>query len=46
MNIIKKIMVFSLLVSVLSTLTACGTVKGFGQDVSTAGKGIQKAANH
>ena len=44
MNNIKKIMMFSLLISALSMLVGCGTVKGFGQDVSHARKDIQKAA--
>jgi len=45
MNNIKKIMIFSLFVSALSMLGGCGTVKGFGQDVTHAGKDIQKAAS-
>ncbi len=45
MNNIKKIVIFSLFVSALSLLGGCGTVKGFGQDVTHAGKDIQKAAS-
>ena len=44
MNKIKKIMMFSFFVSALAMLGGCGTVKGFGQDVTHAGKDIQKAA--
>lgn len=42
----KKIILFSLFLTTLSMLTACGTVKGFGQDVSHAGHDIQKAASN
>ena len=46
MRRIKKIMLLSSLLAVVSVLSACGTVKGFGQDVSHAGKDIQQAASH
>jgi entericidin A len=45
MNNIKKIMVVSFLITAFSMLSACGTVKGFGQDVTHAGKDIQRAAH-
>lgn len=42
---IKKIMIFSLFLSLTAVLSGCGTVKGFGQDVTHAGRDIQKAAS-
>lgn len=45
MNNVKKIIMCSLLLATVSMVTACGTVKGFGQDVSKTGREIQKAAN-
>lgn len=45
MDILKKIIVMSVFLSVFGMLSACSTVKGFGKDVSQVGKGIQKAAH-
>jgi predicted small secreted protein len=42
MKILLKILLLSLL---LGALSSCGTVNGFGQDVSTVGHGISKAAS-
>jgi predicted small secreted protein len=44
MNSAKKIMVVCVVLAAVGMLSACGTVKGFGRDVSTVGSGIQKAA--
>jgi predicted small secreted protein len=46
MYTIKKIILCSLFLTTLSMITACGTIKGFGKDVSHAGHGIQKAASN
>jgi predicted small secreted protein len=46
MRHIKKITLLSALFSAVLALSACGTVKGFGQDVTHAGQDIQKAATH
>lgn len=40
----KKLILVSLVLSVVSMLNACGTVNGIGKDVSKAGQEIQKAA--
>ena len=40
----KKIMMICLVLATVGMLSACGTVKGFGKDVSQAGHDIQKAA--
>jgi predicted small secreted protein len=40
----KKISAACFLVITLGILTGCGTVKGFGQDVSKTGREIQRAA--
>ena len=42
MNLTKKIMLAGLCVAMVGVLSACGTVSGFGRDVSTVGHGIQK----
>ena len=44
MKITKKIAALSFLVATLSLLNACGTIQGFGKDVSSAGRDIQRAA--
>lgn len=44
MNILKKIIMVSVCFTTLAALTACGTVHGFGKDVSTVGKDIQRAS--
>ncbi|MGL6035732.1 MAG: entericidin A/B family lipoprotein [Legionella sp.] len=41
----KKMIVVGVLVAVTTMLAACGTVKGFGKDVSRAGNEIQKVGN-
>lgn len=40
----KKMVIVGLFLSTLSLLTACGTVNGFGRDVSHAGHDIQRAS--
>jgi entericidin A len=45
MNNMKKIVIFSLFLTATTLLVGCGTVKGFGQDVTHAGRDIQKAAS-
>jgi predicted small secreted protein len=44
MNILKKIMIVSIVLSTLG-LSACGTVNGFGRDVSHVGRDIQRASH-
>ncbi|STX46108.1 entericidin A [Legionella gratiana] len=44
MNILKKIAMMSIVLATLGLLSACGTVSGFGKDVSHVGKDIQRAA--
>lgn len=41
----KKIAIICFLLSSLGLMSACGTVNGFGKDVTAAGKDIQKAAS-
>lgn len=43
MKNVKKIAVVCLVLTAVAALSACGTVKGFGKDVSQAGHEIQKA---
>lgn len=45
MNKILTIAAVSMIVVSLSALSGCGTVRGFGSDVSSAGHGIQRAAS-
>ena len=45
MNIAKKIILACVLLSTVGMLTACGTVNGFGRDVSHVGHDIQRAAH-
>lgn len=45
MKNIKKIVICSLFLTAATLMTGCGTVKGFGQDVTHAGRDIQKAAS-
>lgn len=45
MIILKKIMIICFFLTIFGILSACGTVKGFGKDVSHVGHDIQKAAN-
>lgn len=40
----EKIIMVSVCFTTLAALTACGTVHGFGKDVSTVGKDIQRAS--
>ena len=40
----KKIIIACFCVATLGLITGCGTVNGFGKDVSHAGHDIQKAA--
>lgn len=44
MKCISKLLVFSLLLLSLSALYGCGTMNGVGQDVSSVGHGISRAA--
>lgn len=41
----KKIVMVCFFLTTLGMLSACGTVKGFGKDVSHAGRDIQRAAS-
>lgn len=45
MNNTKKIIMVCLFLTTLGLLSACGTVNGFGRDVSHVGKDIQRAAH-
>jgi entericidin A len=45
MKSINKILMLGLVVLAIGSLNGCGTVHGFGQDVSYVGHGISKAAN-
>lgn len=45
MNLFKNVMIVSVVLAVVGALNACGTVRGVGKDVSTVGKGIQRAAH-
>jgi len=40
----KTCLFLTLTTIILSTLTACGTIRGVGQDVSAAGRGVSNAA--
>ncbi|MBA2653388.1 MAG: entericidin A/B family lipoprotein [Tatlockia sp.] len=40
-----KIISLTLLLTFLGLMQGCGTVKGFGQDVSKTGREIQRAAS-
>lgn len=40
----KYIAMVCFFLATIGMLSACGTVKGFGQDVSKTGQGIQKVA--
>lgn len=44
MNSVKKIMMVGVLLTTLGMLSACGTVNGFGRDVTHVGHTIQRAA--
>lgn len=41
---LKKIIMVSIVLGAVGFVSACGTVHGFGRDVSNAGHGIQRAA--
>lgn len=41
----KKIIMACVLLSTVGILSACGTVNGFGKDVSHVGRDIQRAAH-
>ncbi|WP_028387691.1 entericidin A/B family lipoprotein [Legionella fairfieldensis] len=45
MNNTRKIAIACFLLTTLGLLSACGTIKGFGQDVSRTGRDIQRAAS-
>ncbi len=45
MALFKKIAIGCLAVGALVVLSACGTVKGFGHDVSNTGHAISRAAS-
>jgi len=45
MKHISKLSMLCLLVISLGMLSGCGTVNGFGHDVSSAGHGISRAAS-
>jgi len=40
----KKIIITCIFLTTLGMLSACGTVNGFGKDVSHAGRDIQKVS--
>ncbi|WP_058514001.1 entericidin A/B family lipoprotein [Legionella santicrucis] len=44
MDILKRIVMMGIVLTTLGFLSACGTVNGFGKDVSHVGKDIQRAA--
>lgn len=44
MNILKKIIMIGICISTIGILSSCGTVHGFGKDVSNVGKDIQRAS--
>jgi predicted small secreted protein len=44
MKSVIKSLVIGVLVTSLAILIGCGTVEGFGHDVSSAGHAIQRAA--
>jgi len=41
----KKIIILSFALAIVGLLTSCGTVHGFGKDMSRAGREIQRAAS-
>ncbi|EHL29452.1 entericidin A/B family lipoprotein [Legionella drancourtii] len=45
MNSAKKIIMFCVFLTTIGMLSACGTVNGFGKDVSHVGHDIQRAAH-
>ncbi|WP_058533060.1 entericidin A/B family lipoprotein [Legionella saoudiensis] len=45
MNRAKKIIMVCVFLTTVGMLTACGTVNGFGRDVSHVGHGIQRASH-
>lgn len=45
MNNVRKIIMIGIFLTAMGMLTACGTVKGFGNDVTQVGHGIQRASN-
>lgn len=45
MSIGKKIMMVCVMLATVGLLSACGTVNGFGRDVTHVGHGIQKASH-
>ncbi|CAM2859526.1 entericidin A [Legionella steigerwaltii] len=44
MDMLKKIIIVGICLATLGMLSSCGTVHGFGQDVSHVGKDIQRAS--
>ncbi|MFT4059715.1 MAG: entericidin A/B family lipoprotein [Legionella sp.] len=44
MNSVKKIMMVCAFLTTVGMLSACGTVHGFGKDVSHVGHDIQKVS--
>ncbi len=45
MQFISKILMMSVIVVLLGSLSSCGTVSGFGHDVSATGHNISRAAS-
>lgn len=45
MKFISKVLMMSIIVVSLGLLSSCGTVNGFGHDVSATGHGISRAAS-
>ncbi|HEY7119882.1 MAG TPA: entericidin A/B family lipoprotein [Tepidisphaeraceae bacterium] len=45
MKLVKQILAVAMIVSALTTLTACNTVEGAGKDTQRAGEKMQDAAD-
>jgi entericidin B len=44
-TLLKTLLLSFAIITVTSSLNACNTVKGFGQDMSAGGHSLQKAAD-
>ncbi len=45
MDSVKKIMMVGVVLAALGLLSACGTIHGFGKDVSRVGNDIQRSTH-
>jgi predicted small secreted protein len=45
MDMLKKIITVCIFLTTVGMLSACGTVNGFGKDVSHVGKDIQRVSH-